>query len=167
MEAVLVGLAHYVDGRLPGPPAEGDRHAADRLDTRWLQQRQVPGDRCAPVMPDHGHLLMAKMVHCALDIGAQGDQIVGLDRFRSFGCAITAHLGSKDAVALRRECCDLMAPGVPAFGETVQQPDRLAAFWAGDMHAKPYAVDLDQLLMCLLHTALQRIISRHYGKSMP
>merc|ERR1711965_478017 len=102
-------------------------------------------------MPDHGHLLMAKMVHCALDIGAQGDQIVGLDFFRCFGCAITAHLGSKDAVALRRECCDLMAPGVPAFGETVQQPDRLAAFWAGDMHAKPYAVDLDQLLMCLLH----------------
>ena len=105
-------------------------------------------------MADHGYLLMAEMVHRALNVTADGDQVIGLDRFWCLGSTVTAHFRGKNPVTLSRQRSDLMAPRVPALGKSVQQPDWLAALGACDMHTELNAVDLDQLLLCLLHTAL-------------
>lgn len=76
VEAVGVQLAHDFNHRPPCAPGKRHRQRDQARDPFRFEQRQVPGHDRAPVMADHDHLRMAKMVHGLLDIATQRQQII-------------------------------------------------------------------------------------------
>ena len=58
VKAPGVQLTHQANRRLFRPSAKGHSHTYHCPHPLWLQQRQMPGHRCAPVMTDHADLTL-------------------------------------------------------------------------------------------------------------
>ena len=149
-ELVLEGFAHPFDGRAFRATAKGHGHTAYHFHTGF-QQGQIPGNVGPPVVPDHGHLFMPEMIHGALNIAADGRDIVCLDCGGCAAAPIAAHLGGERAVTGVGKRLHLMPPGVPALGKTMQQPHRLAVLGPGNMYAELDIADIQNVLFALLH----------------
>src|SRR3990167_7553221 len=114
----------------------------------------MPGNRCAPVVADHTYLLLTVLIHGRLDIGADGQQVIGCRITRRAALAIAAHFRDQHAVSGSGQRRNLLAPGMPALGKAVQQPDRPPRGGAGTVQAEVDTVDLKDLLFKLMHRRL-------------
>ena len=73
-------------------------------------------------MPDDDGLPLAECSDQACDVGDELGQRVGAHPGGLVALVVAAQVRRDDA-KLRRECGQLVAPGVPAFGEPVQKED--------------------------------------------
>jgi len=116
------------------------------------------------VPDDHG-LPLAQRLDQPDGVADQVQDRVGLDRLRPARAAIAALVRSDRVEARLGKRGQLVAPGVPALGEAVQQQHRRARARLGDVHAQPAAgvdqtvVDLGHRHSCAL-TACDAILAR-------
>ena len=136
---------HHVEGIAEAGPHGRDRrpgtaravghaqpdHPADPVRP---QQRGVPGHRRAPVVPGDDRLLLAERVHQPDDIAGQVQDRVGVRAGGLVGAAVPALVRRHGVEAGGGQRDQLMTPGVPGFGEAVQQQHQRAAARLGDVH---------------------------------
>lgn len=95
---------------------EADRHLG-------VSHGKRPGDARAPVVTDEEGALLAAGADEVSNVFHQGAGAVRGDGFGLAGEVVAAHVGDDDAVACLRERGYLAAPGVPEFGEAVEEDD--------------------------------------------
>jgi hypothetical protein len=115
------------------------------------QQGAVPGDRSAPVVPHDHRLPLAQGIEEADHVAHQVQLGVALAPFGPVGPAIAALIGGHGVVAGLGQRDELVAPGVPGFGEAVEQDDERPRAALGDVHAD--AVSLDDAMLYVSHPA--------------
>jgi hypothetical protein len=86
-----------------------------------MQQRGGPGHDAAEVMADEHRALSADVIEQADDVGAQFDDVVGLDGLRLGRPAVAALVGCQHVVADFGQRGNLMAPRVGQLGKAVSQ----------------------------------------------
>src|SRR5262245_53145245 len=89
-----------------------------------MEERRGVGDGGTPVMTDHDRLAGAQCVYQDVDVGGQLLDRVRLDRGRLVAVAVAAYVGRRYAVAGIDEGADLVAPGIPAFREAMDEHDQ-------------------------------------------
>src|SRR3990167_2907653 len=125
----------------------------------------MPGNRCAPVMADHARLGVPEQIHGCLDIATQGNQVISRGLTRRAALPIATHFRDRHPITGRRKGADLLTPGVPAFGKTVQQPQRAAIGRPRAVETERDAVDVEQLVVQRIHNA--SMSGLHYDKGAP
>ena len=75
-----------------------------------MKQRRAPGHHAAEVVSDDHRAFGSDVVKQADDIGAQLDDVVGVDRFRLGGPAVAALVGRQNMEAGFGQRGDLMPP---------------------------------------------------------
>src|SRR6266702_1068271 len=81
-----------------------------------------PGQHSTPVMSNDTSFLLPKTFNQPHDITKKCRDIVPLARFISF--VIATKIRSNNSIAMLGQEWDLVAPGIPEFGETMQQHDQ-------------------------------------------
>ena len=94
-----------------------------------------------PVVPgDHG-MVVAENVDNAGHIRGHLDHRVVLDCGRGGGAPVAAQVRGDGVIAGISQCGELAAPGVPQFGEAVQQQDQRAVSGLGQVDIDAVGVD--------------------------
>jgi len=81
-------------------------------------------------VPDDVSLRGTGVVDHPHDVARQGVEVVGRDRLRLVAEVVPPLVRSEDAEAGGGERLDLMAPGVPEFGEAVEEDHQRTPFGA-------------------------------------
>ena len=94
----------------------------------------IPRDGCAPVVSDDDGFLLVEGAHQADDVADEMKLRIGLDPGGRIGAAVAALVRRNDAIALFRECRDLVPPGVPGLRKAVAEDHQRAVSSLCDMH---------------------------------
>ena len=95
----------------------------DLGDTLRMQEGDTPGDGGAPVVAGEEDARLTEMISDGENVGSEmGERVVG-DAAWFAARVIAALIGNDDAEAGRGERFDLVAPGIPEFGEAVEEDD--------------------------------------------
>ena len=100
-----------------------------------MEEDGVPGDERTPVVPDDDRRFLAERVDQADHVGRQVMDVVVVDAGRLVALAVAAQVGRnrvKPCLGRRRQ---LVPPGVPGLGESVQEDDERALAHFGDPEA--------------------------------
>jgi hypothetical protein len=95
----------------------------------------MPGDRRAPIVTCDYRFIGAERIQQANNVARQMKQGVLFNGVGPVGLAVAAHIGCDGVKASFRERLQLMAPGIPRFGEPMTQDDERTGATLGDMHA--------------------------------
>jgi hypothetical protein len=112
---VEIGNATLTQGiEWPAAAPEGwrDAEAGNRGEHIGTEQGGVPGDRRAPVVADDDSLLFAQRFHQRDHVADIVENAVGTDIGGRAGSAKASHVGCDDMKTRRRDCRDLVAPGI-------------------------------------------------------
>ena len=96
----------------------GDVEDGQARDALRVQGGERPGDDCAPIVPGDAGGSAAAGIHQSEDVVSE---CLHVERGRFGGEVVAALVGNDDAEAGLGQRTDLVAPGVPEFGEAVQQ----------------------------------------------
>ncbi len=94
---------------------------------------ELPGQHTAPVVAHDDCALLAQAVDQARDIAQQRGDVVAT--FGLLRVVVATQIGCDHAIAMLRQYGDLEAPGVPEFGEAVQQHDERPLALCDIVHA--------------------------------
>ena len=149
VEESVVRLGHR--RRRPGLAARPERHAEPdhAAEAVRTQQRRVPGDRRAPIVPGDHRRLGTERVEQADHVADEMEERVLLDLLRRVGLPVAAHVRRHGMEAGFGEGAELVAPRIPAFRKAVAEHDERARPGFGDVHAD--AVGLDRTVSDLGH----------------
>src|SRR5262245_30851823 len=89
--------------------------------------RQPPGNNATPVMADHARAALAQLPDQSGNIVSNDLETVALDPPRLVGQVVAAQVWGHHAAARCGKGGDLMSPGVPELGKSVQQHSERAA----------------------------------------
>lgn len=90
-------------------------------DTMRMEERHAPGNGGAPIVASKENTLLGKLIGDGEDIG---NEMGKRERGNASGFAagvVTALIGDDDAETRRGEWLDLLVPGIPKFGKTVEE----------------------------------------------
>src|SRR5208337_4499380 len=123
--------------RRTGRPARAERHAEarDGAEAIGTQQGRVPGDRRTPVVPDDGRALGPERIENPDHVAHEMEKRVALDRVRTVGLTIAAHVRRDGSKARFRERLELMAPRVPRLRPAVAEENERPLAGFGAMNA--------------------------------
>src|SRR6266571_5034205 len=116
-------------------------------------RRHGPGDQAAPVVPDYHRVRLAERPDQPGGVGRRGHQVVAARRLVT--AAEAAQVSSDSAVSGLAQRGQLLAPGPPELGKTVQQQHQrpLAALCdvkagpvGADAAVRPGAIDIDRIV---------------------
>ena len=122
----------------------GNVHDDQLLDALGIFERDPPGDRRAPVVPDKKNLLAAIGIDEPDNIFGQLIYFVGGNTLRLIAQVITALVGSDNQVALFGKVIDLLAPGIPEFRKPMEEEDHRAVLRPCLHHMQLYSVGLNE-----------------------
>ena len=106
-------------------------------------QRELPGHRAAPVVPDDRRLLALEMADDRRDVADEQAHVVVLDARRLVAQVVAALIDGHDLEAIRQRR-HLMPPRVPEVGEAVNHDDERGG--AGLFRAERGVVNLHAAL---------------------
>ena len=102
-----------------------------------------PGHHAAEVVADDHRAFGADVIEQADDVGAQLDDVVGVDGRRLRRPAVAALIGRQHVVAGLGQRGDLVPPRIGQFGEAVGQHHHRRAAVTGLDHPQPHPVGLN------------------------
>ena len=88
-----------------------------------VEQRRIPGDDAAPVVPYQEELVFAESVRETYNIRGQIENVVVLDTFRATAGAVPSLIRYGYAKPRCFQRIDLVTPQVPASWKSMQQDD--------------------------------------------
>src|SRR5262245_24446690 len=112
----------------------------------------MPRDGRAPVMAGDHRRLFPECIHEADHVADQMKERVLIDLVGAVAFAVAAHVRCDDVKSGVTERRQLVAPRVPALGETVTENDERTRTLLGDSQANP--VRLDHPVLNLAHRYL-------------
>jgi hypothetical protein len=90
-------------------------------DAMRVEERHAARDGGAPIVASKGNALLGELIGDGEDIGNEMGERVRGDASRLAAGVVTALIGHDDAKTRRGERLDLFVPGIPKFGETVEE----------------------------------------------
>jgi hypothetical protein len=100
-------------------------------DALRMQQGDTPGDGGAPVVAGEKDARLTEMIGDGENVGSEMRERVVGGAAGFAGCIVAALIGNDDAEAGGGESFDLLSPGIPEFGEAVEEEDDRTVWWAG------------------------------------
>ena len=107
------------------------------------ERGEGPGERRAPVVPDHMGSLDARVSHHRQDVADEHIQRIGLRLGRLVGVTVAAQVRDDHPKAGLRERWHLVAPQPPRVGEAVQQHHRSSVAVARHLVLDAYTFVVD------------------------
>jgi hypothetical protein len=99
-------------------------------DAVWVQECNAPSDGRAPIVAGEENAVLAKLIGDGEDIGDEMWNGVGGCAPRLAAFVVATLIGNYDSETGNCEGLDLIAPGIPEFGEAVQEDDDWTIGWA-------------------------------------
>src|SRR5689334_10768961 len=90
-------------------------------DTMRMEERHAPGNGGAPIVASEENTLLGKLIGDGEDIGNEMGKRVGGNASGLAAGVVAALIGDDDAKTRRGEWLDLLVPGIPKFGKTVEE----------------------------------------------
>ena len=88
-----------------------------------MKERNAPGDGGAPIVASEEDARLAEMIGDGENVGNEMRERVGGGAAWFAACVVAALVWNDDAEAGGGEGLDLVAPGIPEFGEAVEEED--------------------------------------------
>jgi hypothetical protein len=90
-------------------------------DTMRMEERHAPRDGSAPIVASEENALLGELIGDGEDIGNEMGKRVRGDASGLAAGVVAALIGHDDAETRGGERFDLLMPGIPKFGETVEE----------------------------------------------
>ena len=91
-----------------------------------MEERDAPGDGGAPVVACEEEAGLIQLIGDGKDIGSEMGKSVRRGAARFAAGVVAALIGNDDTETGGSERIDLMSPGIPEFGEAVEEKDERA-----------------------------------------